>query len=277
MPQVKSRHIIYTVRPGDTLYSIARRFESDVEAIERANALYPPFTDPSLIFPNQVLVVPTKRTPPFHTLYVVNRNDTVWMLAQRFQTSVDLIAGVNRLADPDFIQLDQQLWVPAFVYEVVEGDSLFRIAQRSGVSTNQIIQANLNRPGFSPDLIYAGYRLLIPLPSSRNIVVTSPVPGQTVQSGLLAEGFARAFEANVLMQIIDDAGTIVSAERFATALNGAPVYGYFSNVLPFDQPPVQETGRLWVYVRSAKDGSIQDLVEVKVRFTHNNLTSTASL
>ncbi len=44
----------YTVRPGDTLYSIAARFHTTVGAIERANAI----TNPGLLRVGQVLIIP---------------------------------------------------------------------------------------------------------------------------------------------------------------------------------------------------------------------------
>ena len=41
----------YTVRPGDTLYGIARRFGVDAAALAERNGLF----DPDVIFPGQVL------------------------------------------------------------------------------------------------------------------------------------------------------------------------------------------------------------------------------
>lgn len=169
--------------------------------------------------------------------------------------------------NPNLIQVGEPLWVPAMVYEVEQGDSLWRIAQQFQVTINQLLLANEGRPGFSLDLLYPGFRLLIPLPSSRNIVVIRPYPGDRIESGIQVEGFARVFEANVLFQIRDDLGTVVSKERFTTALAGAPLYGYFSITLPFDQLPTTRGGEIWVYARSAKDGSIIDLVQVPVYFS----------
>lgn len=51
--------IEYTVRPGDTLYSIAQRFGTTVEAIAQANGL----EDPSRITAGQSLFVPVPITP----------------------------------------------------------------------------------------------------------------------------------------------------------------------------------------------------------------------
>ena len=85
-------------------------------------------------------------------------------------------------------------------------------------------------------------------------------------NGQRIEGQARVFEANVLYQLRDANGTIVSNERSTMADKGAPEYGNFTSTLPFDRTPTSNTGELWVYTRSAKDGSIQDLVKTKVYF-----------
>ncbi len=267
MSVVRETHIFYTVQPGDTLFSIAQRYGSTVEQIERANILFPPFTDPGLIFPGWSLLIPVPAEQPYRTIYIVASGDTVFRIAQRFNTVVDLIAGINRLPDPNLIGVGQPLWTPGFVYEIQEGDTLTSISRRFQTPISAIIAANDGRPGFSLDLILPGFRLQMPLPSSRDIVVIRPLPGDTVGSGVRVEGFARTFEANVLFQIRDDNNVIVSAERFTTALEGAPAYGYFSTTLPFDQEPTSPSGEIWVYARSPKDGRIIQLVQVRVDFS----------
>lgn len=265
MAAVLKKSYIYTVRAGDTLYSIARKFGSTVEAIERANHLYEPVTDPGLIFPGDVLVVPSFASTPKVT-YVVKSGDTVNKIAAVFTAFGDLVAGINDLADPNLITVNQELLVPAFVYQIQQGDSLSSISRRYGVSVAAITNANQGRPGFQPDLIWPEYHLIIPLPTSVNIIVWTPLPGTKVSSNLKLEGQARAFEASVSYQLRDANGVVVSRERFTTADEGAPEYGNFTATVPFDRAPTATTGELWVYTRSANDGSIQDLVKIKVYF-----------
>ncbi|MBP1991127.1 LysM peptidoglycan-binding domain-containing protein [Paenibacillus eucommiae] len=273
MAVVHETHVIYKVQSGDTLYSIAARFGSTENALRQANAIYPPITDVNLIYPGWTLAVPTPSILPNRTIYIVAQGDTLYSIAYRFAAHPDLLIGINkRIQNPNLIFPGQSLWVPAFMYEVVQGDTLTRISQHLGVPINTILVANQSRPGLSGDLIYPGYRLIIPLPSSRNIVVTRPFPGDTVCSGQQVEGFARVFEANVMMQLVDANNEIISNERFTTATEGAPAYGYFSAALPFDKSPTARSGELWVYDRSAKDGSITDLVQVQVYFNINSST-----
>lgn len=264
---VRSAHFIYTVHPGDTLYSLASRFASSVQAIQQANFLRPPVTDPSLIYPGQVLVIPRVVTERGRTLYIVREGDTLSTMANRFSTYPELLAGINPgVQNPDVIFPGQQLLVPALIYEVESGDTLSQISSRFGVPLTAIIQANQGRIGFSPDVIWPGYRVIVPLPTSRNITVFRPYPGTVIRSGQRLEGWARAFEANVLHQVRDSNDVVVSDERFTTASIGAPDYGEFASSLPFDQQPTSPVGEVWVYTRSAKDGSVQDRVRLKVYF-----------
>lgn len=163
---VSSTNYIYTVQPGDTLYLIARRFSSNVQAIAQANDLFPPVTEPGLIYPGQVLVVPNVSTMPAYAIYVVAPGDTLYLIAQHFSTDVNTIASMNGyIPDPSVIYPGNPLLVPAMIYEVEPSDTLYDIATRFRVPMAAIVRANRNRPGFSPDVIRPGFRLIIPGPA----------------------------------------------------------------------------------------------------------------
>lgn len=268
MPFIPNVHIVYTVRPGDTLFSLAQRFQSDVMAIRSINAVYPPFTDVDVIFPGQTLLVPVQIPAVTQVLYMVQPRDTLYRIAQQYGVAIDMLVGLTPdVQQADFIFPEQLIQVPAFIYEVQPGDSLNRIASMTGIPLVEILRANTGRAFFSPDVIFPGYRIIIPAKASRNIYVDQPYPGQRVQSGFRLSGYARAFEANVNFHVRDALGGIVTAERFVTAAYGAPAYAPFQTQVPFDVSPATEAGELWVYTRSAKDGSIQDLVRVQIYFS----------
>ncbi len=267
MPIAPGTHLVYTVRPGDTLYAIANQFGSSVPAIEQANALYPPFADPGLIYPGQkLLILLPGMSDQSAVQYQVAEGDTLYRIAEQYSVGVDMLAALNQIERPDILQVARLLYIPAIVYAVEPGDSLFRISRRLGVPMSELARANRNRPGFSPDVIYPGYLLVVPLPSSTNIVVFHPLPGTRVSAGTTLSGVARAFEASVLYQIRDAAGRTVTRERPFTTEAGGPAFGSFQVPIQFDAQPSTSTGTIMVYTRSVRDGSIQDLVEVTVMF-----------
>jgi LysM repeat protein len=265
MPIVDGTSLVYTVQQGNTLYSIASNIGGTVPLLVEANAIYPPVTDPYLIFPDQVLVISKPGNRQVH--HIVSIGETLNKIGERYSTSAELLQGINpQIINPNLIYQNQVLQVPALIYLVEQGDTLNKIAQRFGISLSTLLKVNRQRPGISPDVVYPGYQLIIPLPTSTNIVVFNPLPGTIIREGQNLRGFARAFEGTILYRIIDQNGRIVTKESPIQTTAGAPAYGSFSTSITFDQQPTTPSGELWVYTRSPRDGSVQDFVSLPVLF-----------
>lgn len=100
----------YTVKAGDTLSSIARRFGTTVNAIARANNL----KNPNFIRVGQKLWIPTGggASTCNGTWYTVQQGDTVYSLAKKYGTTVEAISRANGLRDPYVIKTGQRLCIP---------------------------------------------------------------------------------------------------------------------------------------------------------------------
>ena len=84
----------YVVRSGDTLWLLAQRYNTTVDAIKRLNGL----TSDNLSI-GQVLKIPTTASSGgSYFEYVVRSGDTLWLLAQRYNTTVDAIKRLNGLS-----------------------------------------------------------------------------------------------------------------------------------------------------------------------------------
>lgn len=104
--------MLYYIQPGDTLYSIANRFNTTVQAILDANII----CNPNLIYRNQPIIIPQPDIDlPLaggNPYYVVLPGDTLWCLAAKFNTSVETIARANQISNPDFISEGSELLIP---------------------------------------------------------------------------------------------------------------------------------------------------------------------
>jgi LysM repeat protein len=87
---------IYTVRPGDTLWDISRKFGVSIGDIARDNRI----TNPDRIYSGQRLII-TK--PPLSNVYMVRFGDTLTSIARKFNTTVQELARINNIQNPDMI------------------------------------------------------------------------------------------------------------------------------------------------------------------------------
>ncbi len=102
--------VVHVVRLGDTLYSIARHYGTTIEAIAQANHI----ADPRWIQVGQRLTIPSSETTPSPqpTTYTVQRGDTLSLIARRHHTTVQAIAELNSILNPDLVYVGQRLAIP---------------------------------------------------------------------------------------------------------------------------------------------------------------------
>ena len=95
-------------------------------------------------------------------VYVVQENDTLGEIAQRYNLDVDSLLHANKLQNPDKIRYGQKLRIPLqrdILHIVKENDTLGSIARQYSVSLQSIVDANAIR---NEDLIHPGAKLRIP-------------------------------------------------------------------------------------------------------------------
>ena len=155
-------YVIYIVARGDTLKSLAIRFQSTVDNILANN---PSITNVNLIYEGQRLniyaVAPGTTPPPpppssGQTYYVV-RGDTLRIIAARFGTSVDAILRLNpQITNANVIYVGQAISIPAgpTTYVVQRGDTLRIIANKFGTTVDALLR--LNPRITNANIIYVG-------------------------------------------------------------------------------------------------------------------------
>jgi peptidoglycan hydrolase-like protein with peptidoglycan-binding domain len=96
----------YIVRPGDSLWLIAQRYNTTVDAIKRLNGL-----TSDLLSIGQTLKIPSSQEVPYIE-YTVRPGDTLWLLSRRYNTTVDAIKRLNGLSS-DMLSIGQVLKIPS--------------------------------------------------------------------------------------------------------------------------------------------------------------------
>ena len=162
----------YLVQRGDTLYSIARRFNTTVDELKRINNL----TSDVLSIGTRLLIAKPNEIFPT-TTYKVIKGDTLYSIARRFNTTVNEIIALNNL-NSTILSVGQELFVPAIsdetepiepiepqppieeteIYIVKKGDSLWTIAKQYNTTVNDLIELN----NLSDINLQIGDELLIP-------------------------------------------------------------------------------------------------------------------
>lgn len=168
--QCPSGTAAYTIRAGDTLYLIAQRFNTTVQAILAAN----PGVVPESLYIGQVICIPQTQPicPAGSTTYVVRSGDTLAAIARRFNTTVQALLAANPGIIPERLYIGQVICVPQPVsgcpigsspYEIKGGDTLANIAARFNIPLRDLLNAN---PGVVPERLYIGQVICIPQPQA---------------------------------------------------------------------------------------------------------------
>ncbi len=131
---------VYVVKSGDSLWKIANNYNTTVSAIKSLNNL----TSDNLTI-GQVLQIPTNtQAPTTGTTYVVKSGDSLWKIANNYNTTVSAIKSLNNLTS-DNLTIGQVLQIPTnteTTYIVKSGDSLWKIANNYNTTVSELKTLN---------------------------------------------------------------------------------------------------------------------------------------
>ena len=144
---------IYIVKDGDTLYKIAQKYDTTVNELINLNNL----TSINLSI-GQILNI-SKNLSDKNT-YVVQKGDTLYKIAQKYNTTVNKLKEINNLTS-DILKIGQVLKIDLETltkeYVVQKGDSLYKIAQKYNTTVNKLKEIN----NLTSDILKIGQKIII--------------------------------------------------------------------------------------------------------------------
>lgn len=152
---VMPKYISYTIKAGDNLYNIAKKYNTTVDKIKRDNNLQ----SNNLTIGKILLIEDTSdqstieecfgeeyEAPSSNITYTVQKGDNLYSIANKYNTTVNEIKSLNNLTSNN-LSIGQQLRIPTnasgnITYTVQKGDNLYSIARKYNTTVNEIKRKN---------------------------------------------------------------------------------------------------------------------------------------
>lgn len=129
----------YVVKNGDTLKSIAYRFNTNESTLQEINSLF----DDSLRVGKE-LIVPNNKDNYFN-YYTIEKGDSLYKIGKEYNINPDLLAALNGLNKEDYIYPGQEILVPKgnySYYVTAEGDTLDLVVNRFKTNPDMFFRYN---------------------------------------------------------------------------------------------------------------------------------------
>lgn len=161
VPYIPNNNDSYVVKKGDTLWAIARKFNTTVDNLKKLNNL-----SSNNLKIGQILKINTTNdaqdstNESFFIKYTVKKGDNLYSIANKYNTTVDEIKKLNNLTS-NIIQINQILKIPNnyITYVVKKGDTLYSIAKKYNTTVANIKKLN----NLSTTILQINQELLIPI------------------------------------------------------------------------------------------------------------------
>lgn len=200
VPYYSSNDEYYTVVKGDSLYSIAKKFGTNVDNLKKLNNL-----SSNLINVGDLIKISEGKSVNTGDTYIVASGDTLYSIARKYGLSVDELKKLNNLSSNN-LSIGQSLIVKkkededvsdVSSYTVKKGDTLYSIAKAYDTSVSNLKTLN----NLTSDNLSVGQVLKVP---SKELNIYTVVAGDTLY------GIARKFNTTVSeLQDINNLSTSV--------------------------------------------------------------------
>lgn len=150
--QLNNHNINYTVKKGDTFYSLGLRFNSSVKGIIALN----PKIDPSNLRIGSNVKIPVG---PHIMIHLVKKGDTLYKIAKKHNIPINMITEKNNIVNPNLIYVGDVLAIHEIMNELSHISGAWR---DKGRNEYHITKANIVPTGYNTFNIEMSYLRLHP-------------------------------------------------------------------------------------------------------------------
>ncbi len=130
----------YRIQKGDSLASIAKKFNTSIEELENLN---------SRAYLNDLrvgmdIIIP-KNQDQYFSVYNIEAGDSLYKIARKYNINPELLASLNGLDMEDYIYPNQELLIPKSGYSyyiTAEGDTLDTVSDMFKTSKENVLRNN---------------------------------------------------------------------------------------------------------------------------------------
>lgn len=149
-------YLIYTIKKGDNLYSIAKNYNITLDELINFNQ-----QGSTLLHIGEQLLIPINNQTNNNIQYIIKPGDTLYNIAKRYNTNVDEIKRINNL-NTNMLKIGETILIPGTsnyqTYVIRTNDTLEGIALRYNTTVENIMKTN----NLLTDDVTVGQIILIP-------------------------------------------------------------------------------------------------------------------
>ncbi|MCG8515002.1 MAG: S8 family serine peptidase [Halanaerobiales bacterium] len=231
----------YYVKAGDSLYKLARQYNTTIEVIKSYNQLHT-----NVIYIGQLLLIPVSTRNSPAQVYYVKAGDSLYKISLRYNTTVAALKDRNNLQS-DLIMVGQRLFIPDTHFER-RNNNYYQVRGRVAVSNQTFNGQSLGTVGSRAHL--TSQSLCRPTASSGFVEAEIIVKYKPTVNSQTLDQLAKSNNLVTLSQLETGAGRIVHyqvpgdteleqmIENYRQLANVdwvEPNYLYYPTAIPSDQ------------------------------------------
>ena len=134
---ISAESIVYTLKKGDTLYSLSKEFDVALSVLMQINQIQDP---------TRIRVGTRIQIPSGSAVYTVKRGDTLYGIAREFSVPLNQLLAINKLDQNSMLKVDDSLIIPVFEEKTSSATAEKKAVSETEDRTAETENTSLNWP-----------------------------------------------------------------------------------------------------------------------------------